>query len=362
MLILHYRDVSEMIDVKVYSVQETGIVSSVTSNGKIEEIAKKDLFVEIPVRIHTIYVKEGEKVNKGQPLAELDFQDLELQLEQAKTNLEIEQLKFEKIVKEVYNAKVYDEKKEDYIKNVQKVWNEDETATYLDKDIAAVYQKKMQLAKLKVQELERKLQQYPKVLVSPISGIVTEINANKGSVVDSLKPIITVSDISRLQVKANIGEYYISQIKEGQKVEITGDAFEGMCYLGKVKKISPIAKQISSGQNTETIIEVIVDIIDEDTLLKPGYSAQVKIITDAKDNTLILPYEAVVQDEENNDIVYVVKNNRAYKRKVKTGAELELEIEIIKGLTKGEKVILNPPPEIKDGSKVRITTVKKGEI
>ncbi|MBZ4646792.1 MAG: hypothetical protein JG777_2281 [Clostridia bacterium] len=359
MLFIHYIDMRSVVNVKVYTVKETGIVSSISSSGKVEEVNKAELFAEYPVRVKDIKVREGDKVGKDQPLVELELQELELQLEQAKANLEIEKLNFEKIIKENYFSNVFENKQQEPKGNIQETWNERTAYTYPGKDIINVYQKKIEIAQLEVQELEKKLQQQPKVLKSPITGIITAVNVKKGSVTNSLQPIITISDIDNLQVKVNIGEYYISKIKEGQKVEITGDAFEGICYSGRVQKISPIAKQVPSGQSSETVIELTVDVIDENTVLKPGYSTEVKIITDTKDNTLILPYEAIVQDSDNNDIVYVVKDNRAYKRKVVTGAELELEIEILEGLKKGEKVILNPPKKIKDGTKVRIAATRK---
>ncbi|WHH59295.1 efflux RND transporter periplasmic adaptor subunit [Petroclostridium sp. X23] len=352
-LLVNYVNIKAVKDVNVYPLEKTGIISSISSNGKIEEVNKAEIYVDIPLKVQNIYVKEGDKVKKDHPLMELDMQSLELELEQAKANLEMEKLNFAKTMKDNYSSfGLEDDKKALYSdKNAVPVFSSE--------DAIAVYQKKVEIADLKVQELEKKLKQQPDKVISPITGIVTALNVNKGTVASTTQPVITVSDMNNLQIQVDIEEYYVSRIREGQRVEITGEAFEGSSYSGIVEKVSPVAKEVSSGQSTSTVIEIIIDILDEDHLLKPGFSAQVKIITDTKDNTLILPYESIIQDENNNDIVFVIRNNRAYKRKIVTGAELELEIEVVSGLKEGEKVILNPSKEMEDGAKVRIAAVRK---
>lgn len=345
---------SAIEQVEVYIVKETGIISSVTSNAKIEEVHKKELYVELPARVQEIKVKEGDRVKQGQPLLELDIQDLKLELEQAKATMEMEKL----YLKQALNSKgSLDQRQPEVPFGAQSVWNEQNLTDFSQQNTIAVQQKKLEIARLKVEELEKKIQRQSKVLESPIDGIVTCLNVSKGSVAGTLQPIITVSDLSELQAKASIGEYYISKIREGQEAEITGDAFDGTTYHGIVSHISPVAIQVMTGQRSDTFVEVIVDVTDEDVRLKPGYSANVKIITDTKDEALIVPYEAVVQDENNNDIVYVYKNGIAHKRKVITGTELDLETEIVRGLQKGEKVILNPSKKIKDGVRVKIKNI-----
>ncbi|NLY43197.1 MAG: efflux RND transporter periplasmic adaptor subunit [Clostridiaceae bacterium] len=343
-LLSNYIYLSSFIDVKVYKVRKARIISSVSSNGRVEEIDREEIHVETPARINKVMVDVGDQVRAGQELIELELGDLELQLKQARTRLEIEKLNYVNMLNGS-NTRLIGEGE-----YVQEVWNE--YPEYAG-NTAEVYQKRIEIAQLEVEKLEQKLKQQPRILKSPIDGIVTAVNVRKGSITNSLEPVITISNVKNLQVVANVSEYYISKIKEGQKVEIRGEAFKNNCYNGIVKKISPIAKQLITGQNSETIVEIFVDVLNEDSELKPGYSAEIKIITEEKGDALLIPYEAITQDEDNQDMVYVVRNNRAYKRKIVTGAELETEIEVVKGIKEGEKVILNPSKEIRSGTKVR---------
>ncbi|MGE4283169.1 MAG: efflux RND transporter periplasmic adaptor subunit [Clostridia bacterium] len=353
-LLVHYWDMRAVIDVNVYQLKETGIVSSISSSGKIEEVHKVDLYVNIPLKVQELRVKEGDKVEEGEPLVKLEIQGLKLELEQARANLEIEKLNFASTMRKNYSTFEF---KEEGIPSLE--GNETAAAVFSSEDAITVYQKKVEIAELKVQELEKKLKQQPETLISPITGVITAVNIKQGTLTNAAQPVIIISDIDSLQIKVDVEEYYISKIREGQEVEITAEAFEEKNYSGIVKKISPVAKQIPSGQSTSTVVEIIIDILDEDSLLKPGFSARVKVLTDNKEKTLILPYEAIIQDEGNNDIVYIVSNNRAYKRKITTGIELELEIEVLTGLKEHDRVILNPAPNMKDGMKVRMTNKKK---
>lgn len=353
-LFSHYAGRRSGVFVKTYTVQETGIISSVTSSGKIEAVTKKELFVEVPAKVQEVNVKEGDRVSKGNPLIELDLKDLELQMEQEKIKVELEKLHLEKMLKNPSPGGRFEDEENGIPYGIQDVWKQQGLSAAHQADGLIAQQKQVELAQLRVNELGDKIRQQSKVLTSPIDGVITGLSVAKGNVTSVMKPVITISDLDQLQVKAGIGEYYISKIKEGQRVEITGDAFEGTAYSGVVTHIAPVAKQIASGQHKETIIEVIIDIINENRKLKPGYSASVKVITDRKDKALIVPYEAIVQDEDNNDMVYVYQKGRAHKRKVVVGTELALETEILKGVQKGERVILNPDENLENGTKVKI--------
>jgi len=318
-----------IIEVEVHTVDETTIISSVTSSGKVEEINKSEIYVELPLRVKDIMVKEGDMVKAGQVLFDVDTQSLELQLAQARLSTYMGTSAIE-------------------------AWNEG-NPEFNDKEQAMdYYNTKNNTVELQIRDLENKLRNQPKKITSPIDGIITKLNVKKGMIADSTQAAAVVSDVSSLRVKANIGEYFISKIKEGQKVKITGDAFEGESYHGVVKEISPIAKQVNNGHNSETIVEVYIDVIEKETKLKPGYSAEVKIETGRKENVITVPYECVTQENGNIDICYIVRNGRAQKVPVTVGHELELEIEITNGLKKGDKVILNPTDKIKEGTLVKV--------
>lgn len=153
-------------------------------------------------------------------------------------------------------------------------------------------------------------------------------------------------------VKASVSENYISKIKVGQSAVITGNGFEGE-YSGTVEEIASEAKKEYVGTTEDTVVEVKIRFNDADENIRPGYSAKVKIFTSEPKKIKVVPYEAVMQDENNNEYVYVFNNGIAVKKDIKTGAELSEGIEIADGLS-GNENILSPSDNIKDGQYVKL--------
>ena len=191
---------------------------------------------------------------------------------------------------------------------------------------------------------------------STINGTVMEI-CEKNDIVSPSVSCARISDLNRLKVTANISENYIPNIKNGMKVDITGDAFDGILYKGVIKQIMPYAKPASSFStqtSSSSNVDVMVEILNADKRLRPGYSANLKIYAGYKENTLLLPYEAVWQDNNMNECVYIVEDGRAVKKVIETGYELDDSIEVCKGILKDDMVILNPSANLRSGTAVRI--------
>jgi HlyD family secretion protein len=310
--------------VKVCIAEKTSLITSITSKGYIEAVKKEELFVEEPLRVDEVRVSEGQQVCKGDILASLDLSELNLEFKNAIANAEMEEIRLNELKKQI---------------------NEGESI--------GIQIKKLEIANLKVEELQKKIEKQDKYLISPINGVVTQLNISKGRYVDIIDPLIIISDMSELQVRLEVDEYYISDIETGQDVIIFPKAYEDKEVKGLVRYISPYAERKNNENIDDVSIEVIVDIINFNNILKPGYTVEAKIITERKAETLIVPYEAVLQDEANRDYVYIVgTDNKAIKKYVLIGKELDLEVELLEGLDEGDVVILNPNEEI--SSKVKI--------
>ena len=152
-------------------------------------------------------------------------------------------------------------------------------------------------------------------------------------------------------VQIYVPEQDISKVKLGQPAEITGDAFPGLTYIGTVDKIADIAGKIQSGGTQKTVVEVTVNVQEPDDILKHGYTAIVKLCTSEPSIMEILPYEAINQDD-NGEFVYILRNGRVYKRYVETGRELSGGVELKTSIASDENIItVDKIPE--DGSAVK---------
>lgn len=139
-------------------------------------------------------------------------------------------------------------------------------------------------------------------------------------------------------VQTYVPEQDISRVEIGQTAEITGDAFPGTVYIGTVDRISDTASKVPFGNVQKTAVEVKIKIDSPDEILKQGYTASVKLITSEPSTMSLVPYEAVNQDD-NGEYVYILKEGKAKKLYIETGAELSGGIELKTALYDSEKII-----------------------
>ena len=154
-----------------------------------------------------------------------------------------------------------------------------------------------------------------------------------------------------------VGESNISDIRVGQKATITGNGFKNKTYDATVTHIGTNAKKVSVGSGKAVVVEVILTIDNPDSMLKSGFTAKANIFTNEKTQIAVVPYSAVMQDD-NGEYVFVIVNERAEKRYVKTGRELLNGFEIISGIKLNENVVTNPEQIKKNGSYVTVSAGK----
>ena len=154
-------------------------------------------------------------------------------------------------------------------------------------------------------------------LVAPTSGTVTSVSVTKpGYYVDPSKPAVVIKSATGLQVRLNVNESQISEIREGQ-----------------------------------TVIEVVVSVDNPGQDIKPGFTAKAKITTSGDSSVLIAPYEAVQADEDGSEYVFRVVGGKAVKTPIETGREFDAGFEVLKGLSAGDRVVTDSE-QVSDGARV----------
>ncbi|NLY43240.1 MAG: efflux RND transporter periplasmic adaptor subunit [Clostridiaceae bacterium] len=394
------------IPVRAVDAKKQDIYSYVSTSGLVQEEDSVLVYVEADARINKVYVKQGDVVKKGQVLASVEIEDMQNALEQARISLDLERLALENIktqnrlqdtseaelnvnraemalekAREAYsrdkvlyeqgaislvdlersqaeldNAELELQRARNSLENIKK--KNEEAQVNLENELA-VQQNKIKLAQLKVKELEEKLSKQKEEIISPIDGAVTAVNIVEGQKVMEGTHAFTVADIYNLIIKANVSEYDIGKVKVGQEVEITGDGLQkDKIYKGRIKKIASTATKVRQGNVDETVVEVIIEVVDKDESIKPGFSIDAKIITDKSNDAIVVPYE-VLKDDEDRKLVYVFEDGKAKEVQVETGIESDLFIEIKGNIKEGDKIISNPSDKIKDGTSIRLIEDKK---
>ncbi len=189
-----------------------------------------------------------------------------------------------------------------------------------------------------------------------ISGTVTELPQQVGSVITPNLPIARISKMDELQVTVYIAERFISKLIIGLPAVIKSEAFPDIVFEGKIREISPVVDKVSR------TIEVKLSLKDTKNKLKAGMFAKVKLITEQKEDIVKIPSETLIK-RFGESYVFVIKTdpqnsekNIAEKRLVITGLRIDNQLEIVNGLTAGEEVVVRGQTLLDDGSPVKVVS------
>lgn len=194
---------------------------------------------------------------------------------------------------------------------------------------------KLEQAKANVKNIQAQLAKT--ILWTPISGVVTKQDAKQGEIASANTPIVSIISEAQFETETNVPEADIAKIKIGNKAKITLDAYgSDAIFEAIVVKIDPAETMIEGVATYKTALQ----FIKEDQRVKSGMTANVDILTDRRDNIIILPQRAVVS--RNGDKIVQVLNGKDIKEiKIKTGLRgSDGNIEILEGVAEGDKVVL----------------------
>jgi len=210
---------------------------------------------------------------------------------------------------------------------------------------------------LQISNLEEKVKRIKETCISKIDGTVINVNVSRSGYTPSMQPAFVIYNNDKVQVRATVGEYNLKDIKVGQKVIISGDAFgDGVTVSGILENISSIAKTNASSGGTEAIVEVIIEVEDNSIAMKPGVNVDCEIYTQQKDNVLKISLDAFKEDKDGNQLAYVVDSEMGIVHEVlvKFGIISDQEVELLEGFNKDDVIVKNPSQALVDGSRVKV--------
>jgi len=329
----------------VTQVAEKGMItSSVSGSGNVtvDQLATVD--PTISGTVSNLSVKVGDKVENGQHLFDIINDDLEVSVKKAESSLEQAQ-------NTVDSKKVTENQVEaDYEAAVKK--NKTLPKTYTNKQLE-VSKDKIDLAEADVIAAQKSLDATTadynnqitnadkRTVTSPISGTVNEVNIKNGddlgksssSTSTKQSPII-IGDLGTLKAQVTINEVDISKVTIGQKVMLTLDALDGLSASGKVEKVDALGT-VAQGVVTYNVT-IGFDTLDE--RIKPEMSVSASIITDVKQNVIVISSSAL-KTENGQNYVEVLKGETPEKVNVEIGVANNTETEITNGINAGDKVV-----------------------
>lgn len=337
-----------------------GRVESTVSNtraGTIRACQRSRLSMPIGGRVEVLHVKEGDRVAAGQALLALWNKDLQATVAQAEASLAAGEHERNRACltagqneREHQRARSLLEKK--LISPTQAEAASTLATTSRQACEAAEQQAQMGRANLDYARARLELT----TLHAPYAGVIAEVNSELGEYVTPsppgvlTSPAIEIIDDSCLYVTAPIDEVDAMPVRTGMPARITLDAFRGRAFAGHVTRVAPYVVEVEKQARTVDV-DVRFDDFPRDVPLLVGYSADIEIILEARENVLRVPSEAIVE----NRYLYVLgEDDRLSRREFTPGLANWTSTEVLGGLQAGERIVLSPDrPGVKEGARVK---------
>ncbi len=182
---------------------------------------------------------------------------------------------------------------------------------------------------------------------SPISGVVTARNFEPGDLFGG-QPILHIMQIDKLKVMANISEQYFADVKVGMPVQVSVDIYPGETFEGRVSLIYPA---LDTATRT---FKVEVTLPNTQNKLRPGMYARATFDMGTKEGIMVPDISILKQSGSNERYVYVIEGDKATRRSVRTGRQVEDRIDILSGVSVGEKVATTALTKLSDGAKIEL--------
>jgi RND family efflux transporter MFP subunit len=283
------------------------------------------------------YFDIGGRVKKGALLAEISTPELDQQLAQAEHDLTTAEAN-------ANNARIQADRYTDLVKT--DAVSRQDTDTFVNQ--AAGTAAAVKSAQANVQRLTE-LQSFEKVY-APFDGVVTARNIDTGQLITegSTSELFHLQAIQTLRVYANLPQIYSGSAKRGQKIDLTFVEYPGKTYTGTLVRTADAIDPVS-----RTLL-VELDVDNRAGQLLPGSLAQVHFKTPATGPTFIVPASALIFRREGMRLGTVVDGNVAHLLPVVIGEDDGATVQIVSGLSAGDKVIQDPPDSLIEGEKVYV--------
>ncbi|NQV15666.1 efflux RND transporter periplasmic adaptor subunit [bacterium] len=382
------KDKGDIKEVQSAKVERGQVVHKVAASGKIQPVVEVAVSADVAGRVTKMAVKEGDWVEKGQFLAQLDATRYKADVDRAEqvlasadASLSLAEL----------------EKNQQY-----ELFQKDMVSELAYQSMLVRYQQAMASKKQALAALTQSEDNYKKtIMFAPMSGTVTQVNKEIGEMAlgsaFSQDVIMVVADLNDMEVLVDVNENDVVSVALGDTSEIEIDAMQDTMFQGIVTEIAHSAQNSNQGSLDQvTNFKVKIRLLRPPSEIRPGMSAAVDVRTDVRHDVLFVPIQSVTmrkpkqleekqdqelsradssmdtEDEEDLDPVEVVfilvedekgKGKKVEQREVITGIIGERDFEIVEGLELGDEIVTGPYKEISrnlnDNDKVKITKRKK---
>ncbi len=356
-LISKFTGGSDVKQVEVHEVERKLIKSSILASGTLAFREQVQLRSEVIGQVTGLHVEEADTVAKGDPVITLDPKTYEAQVEQAEARVRIQQIAIERqrlLIKAL--AERFERQKIMFARSL------------VDEDSFEALESELDLAKVDIRSLQESLAQARAALdqseellsktriTSPIDGVVIQVDIKVGETVIAGttnipgSTMMVIADPSETLTEVQVDEADIAQVHQGQDADIFTAAFPDTPLSGTIQSIASVARQTPGQASLSFLVKILLD--DQDSMtIRPGMSVRADIYTQSSEETLVVPVQALLYDEDTDEddegkeeqpYVFVMRDGKAIRKDVDVGIASDSDQEITAGLEEDEVVISGP--------------------
>ncbi len=341
--------------VQVEALQEQVITRSILASGNLQHQEKVQLSTEVIGNVKRIFVKEGDRISKGQLLLQIDDEAYRSATEQQQAAVRMQELRITQLQADHKNAQAQWQRQQ--ILHTKKLIDQqtfDQTTLALANADFQLQAGRQQLIQSKALLAQAQTNLTKTRIYSPLDGIVTTLSIKEGETAVSGtmnfagSSLMTIANPASLQAEVYVDEADISQITPGQRATVIAIAQENQPISGKVSFIAETAAVAPGRAGLSFAVKIR---FDENNTIKlwPGMSARAEIFVSDDAKKLAVPIQAIVYDKDKNPFVFIARNHTAERIAVTTGIadDSRQEITAQGKLQSGVNVITGPDRELR---------------
>lgn len=310
---------NEAVPVEVAAVAERRISASYSGTANLEVPADAQVVAKTGGVLLRVLVEEGDTVEAGQALAQIDPERTRLEVARAEATMRRLQANFERS-KELFERKLVSADANDQLR-------------YEFESAKAAYD----LARLELSYT---------TITAPISGVVAQRMAKPGNLIALNAPVYRIVDTSYLEAVLNVPEREMNTMTPGLPIRMMVDALAGQVFEGEVGRISPVV-------DSQTGTFRVVGVFRGQDKLRPGMFGRLNIVYDERDAALTVPRIALIEGS-GESAVFVVENGKAVRKVLQLGYINGEYAEVLGGIEAGEQVITQGRVAVRDGAEVEV--------
>ena len=361
--------------VDVREVEAKLVRSSILASGALAFREQVLLRPEVIGQVIELHVEEADDVAKGDPVITLDPRAYQAQVKQAQARVRMQQIAIERqqLLIETL-GKRFERQQAMFASNL----TDEDSYDSMRSDLALARvdlqssQESLAQARAALEQAENLLSKTR--ITSPIDGVVIQIDVKVGETVVAGttnipgSAMMVIADPSVTLTEVQVDEADIGQVRQGQTAEVYTAAYPDRPLAGTVQSVASVARKMAGEAGLSFLVKILLHE-QNSIIIRPGMSVRADIYTRSRENTLAIPVQAVLYDEDTGGedeqtYVFVMRDGKAVRRNVSIGIASDSDQEIIDGLEAGERIIYGPYRVLRhllDGEDVKVLQDPEGD-